>query len=98
MSMLRCTRCDGFVPSGSPECPNCRSVKKAWWAGPLALASAGLATVTLSACYGAPCVSLVKLPDGGTRTDDLSCTTYDCNTSPDGGVPVHDAEWESHCK
>jgi hypothetical protein len=98
--MHRCTRCDGFVPKGINECPNCRSTKKAWWMAPLAFAGAGLATVTLSACYGAPCVASVKLPDGGVKDDpnSLSCTQYDCTKGPDGGAPVMDSEWDRLCK
>jgi hypothetical protein len=66
----------------------------------LALASAGLATVTLSACYGPGCVSTVKLPDGGTGYDSsIACgTVYDCNTAADGGTPAHDSEWDRLCK
>ena len=56
--MNHCRRCDGLVPQGVTECPNCRSTKKAWWAAPLAFAGAGLATLTLSACYGAPCAAV----------------------------------------
>ncbi|MBK7858662.1 MAG: hypothetical protein IPJ65_08580 [Archangiaceae bacterium] len=100
--MFRCTRCDGFVPRQSTACPNCRAAaKKAWWSAPLAFAGAGLATVTLSACYGAPCVITVNLPDGGTKKDTTAfdCySTYDCNQSADGGVPEHDTEWENYCK
>jgi len=99
--MHRCTRCDGFVPQGITECPNCRSTKKAWWMAPFAFAGAGLATITLSACYGAPCAATVNLPDGGSRRDNdsLGCTTYDCNApGPDGGTREHDAEWDRLCK
>ncbi len=98
--MHRCTHCDGFVPEGISECPNCRSGRKAWWMAPLTVVGGALATVTLSACYGAPCVATVKLPDGGTKRDDesLSCEYYDCTTGPDGGAPVMDSQWQSKCK
>lgn len=98
--MFRCTRCDGFVPKDNIQCPNCRSGKKAWWMAPLAFAGAGLATVTLSACYGAPCAAgSVTLPDGGTKADTLLCgENYDCRTGPDGGEPIKDAEWKSRCE
>jgi hypothetical protein len=56
---------------------------------PLAFAGAGLATVTLSACYGPSCVTTIKLPDGGTETnrDSFACATIDCGLKPDGGIP-----------
>ena len=44
-----CTRCEGFVPGEAGFCPNCRSTRR-WWV----IAGAGLAAVTLSACYGPP--------------------------------------------
>jgi hypothetical protein len=98
--MYRCSRCDGFVPKGEVECPNCRSSRRAWWLAPLAFATAGLATVTLSACYGTACTANIKLPDGGSKTDlnASTCGTYDCNVAPDGGTPLHDSEWDTNCK
>jgi hypothetical protein len=103
MSNLKsCSRCGGFVPAGRSSCPHCMS-SSAWWRAPLAFAGAGLATVTLSACYGAPCVTQVKLPDGtqhNTYGDGIACgTTLDCNARlEDGGVTKDDATWRSVCQ
>jgi hypothetical protein len=88
--MYRCSRCNGFVPKSEGECPNCRSTSRAWWLAPVAFATAGFATVTLSACYGAPCAAH-NLPDGGT---DYLCGEIHCNndggTLPDGGTAPSD--------
>lgn len=91
--MQQCKRCDGFVPHGVESCPNCRS-SRPWWAIPLAVAGAGLASVTLSACYGPPCAT--KLPDGGLTYGNGLC--FDC-TAPlaDGGDPSKDSRWRSEC-
>lgn len=51
--MLRCASCDGFVPSGLDVCPNCAR-RGSLGRGFLALVGAGVAAVTLMACYGAP--------------------------------------------
>lgn len=94
--MHQCSRCQGFVPDGVESCPNCRS-GRAWWIVPLALAGAGLTTVTLSACYGPGCAT--RLPDGSlSRYGDKSCISFDC-TRPlaDGGEPSQDPEWRSWC-
>ena len=70
----------------------------------MAFAGAGLATVTLSACYGAACTARVTLPDG--TTDDayvpysnpLCGRDYDCrNALPDGGDTKNDSEWKRLC-
>ena len=106
MSLSRCTRCEGFVPHGASSCPNCRSTRRAWWKAPLALVGAGLATVTLSACYGPACtVPLrVTLPDG-TQKDThapygLECGgTFDCRAAlPDGGDVRKDYQWKGLCE
>jgi hypothetical protein len=95
--MHRCARCDGFVPPDAQACPNCRSSKGSWWRAPLALAGAGLATVTLSACYGPGCISYVTRLDG-TRQRTRTCAgDYNCASLPDGGVPVHDETWHMLC-
>lgn len=100
MSMNRCRSCEGFVPQGAESCPNCRSTRRAWWIAPLSLAGAGLASVTLSACYGPGCATAVTLPDGGTRTQygPTCAATYDCRTAiTDGGVPENDPDWDAYC-
>lgn len=105
MSLSRCTRCEGFVPPGASSCPNCRSTRRAWWKAPVALAGAGLATVTLSACYGVACTAPVKvtLPDGSEtskRSFGALCRdTFDCRTDlPDGGDKQKDYEWKDLCE
>lgn len=99
--MHRCTRCSGFVPVEADACPNCRSTSRAWWMAPLAIAGAGLASVTLSACYGPACATAVTLPDGGTlRTyGNANCMqTYDCREPlPDGGPKEEDLTWQLFC-
>ncbi len=97
--MNRCTRCGGFVPPAVSQCPNCQSGKRAWWMTPLTALGAGFTAVTLSACYGMPCVAgaQVKLPDGGTAE---SCFEYDCldaGTAPDGGDVRTTAQWKRYC-
>jgi hypothetical protein len=95
VTMNRCSKCEGFIPEAQTRCPNCRSAS-AWWVTPLAFAGAGLASVTLSACYGVPCVATVKLPDGGVQK---SCgIDYDCTVPlADGGVRTQDPTWVSEC-
>jgi hypothetical protein len=98
MKMHRCSRCDGFVPLDVATCPNCSSLKKSWWMTPLAFAGAGLASVTLSACYGPGCVSTITKPDGSKVTTYTCGGDYDCTKAPDGGVPVHDSTWDMNCQ
>lgn len=69
--MKQCSRCNGFVPTDSGHCPNCRSARK-WWAIPFSLLGASAMTVTLSACYGSPCVATA---DGGSSCDYDPCTS-----------------------
>jgi hypothetical protein len=73
-------------------------MKITWWKTPLALAAGGLATVTLSACYGPACVSTITKPDGST-VDGYSCGgDYDCrNPLPDGGAHENDSTWVMNC-
>ena len=73
-------------------------MKIAWWKTPLAVAAGGLATVTLSACYGPACVSTITKPDG-TKVDGYSCGgDYDCrNPLPDGGAHANDSTWVMNC-
>jgi hypothetical protein len=103
--MNRCSQCGGFVPPNAKTCPNCRSTWRAWWMAPLAIAGAGVASVTLSACYGVPCAAAatkVTLPDGET-TSELYCGnpdggSFDCRAPlPDGGNPQNDPEWTFFC-
>ncbi len=93
--MQQCSRCQSFVPDGATFCPNCRSAR-AWWRVPLVFAGAGLASVTLSACYGPGCA--VRLPDGTMSIPGATCVTYDCTLPlPDGGTPSQDPEWRENC-
>ncbi len=99
--MLQCSRCNGFVPEGGTRCPHCSLSAahprwKSWLSVPLALAGAGAAAVTLSACYGVPCVS--KLPDGGTKSQGFGGCVADCNAPlADGGNPQNDPLWREDC-
>lgn len=60
--LLQCKLCEGFIPNASSQCPNCviptaptrkikayRQVKTA-----ATVVSAGMISMTLMACYGAP--------------------------------------------
>ena len=74
--MLRCTRCEGFVPAELSFCPNCSKSgrKGASKSGFLAVLGAGAAAITLMACYGAPPCdvpggSCYTPPDAGMTTD-----------------------------
>ncbi|MFZ5471503.1 MAG: hypothetical protein ACOZIN_18925 [Myxococcota bacterium] len=83
--MNQCRRCGGFVPPNQDACPNCRIPSSRWWLLPLATAGAGFMSLTLAACYGAPCT--VALPDGGVGSG--SCIL--CNDPlPDGGSRLND--------
>ncbi|MBX7116793.1 MAG: hypothetical protein K1X64_20875 [Myxococcaceae bacterium] len=98
--MNRCNRCLGFVPPAVTQCPNCHCGKRAWWTTPLAALGAGFTAVTLSACYGLPCVAgaQIKLPDGGTQEGCLE--SYDCldaGTAPDGGDVRETSKWKYNC-
>lgn len=83
--MNQCLRCQGFLPPSVRLCPNCRSTR-AWWALPLTIVGAGIASVTLSACYGTACAG--KLPDGGPECGssygDFDAGTADAGTQDAG--------------
>ena len=82
--MLRCPRCEGFVPPKLTACPNC--ARAAGARGSLAVVGAGAAAITLMACYGAapahhvrpdktePCVDVQ--PDGGSRSENPADSCY----------------------
>lgn len=100
--MQQCQKCQGLVPDGSSSCPNCTSSKQ-WWKAPLAILGAGFATVTLSACYGAPCATTITLPDGGTLTEgegaSRTCQPIDCRVQPDAGADGEpDYRWKYACE
>jgi hypothetical protein len=93
--MQQCSKCQGLVPDSVESCPNCRSTRR-WWAIPLSLLGASAASVTLSACYGAPCAT--KLPDGTFNYGNANCIAYDCTADlPDGGVKAKDPQWVALC-
>lgn len=66
---------------------------------PVTLAGAGVAAVTLSACYGAACAVKVTYVDGGVRDTGgvTSCQqSVDCRVPPsDGGDAV---QWRYYCE
>ena len=81
--MLRCTRCEGFIPAALTACPNCtRFVPRGRAAsGFLAVIGAGAAAITLMACYGMPPCDR-HVGDGGTGATGCAVIPED-----DGGVP-----------
>jgi hypothetical protein len=97
--MNQCASCEGFVPGGLEVCPNCKSNKRGWWRLPLTVIGAGIASVTLSACYGPPTTTCrLTLPDGTTRDTTEELCGFDCrNTLEDGGAPASDAKWKAAC-
>ncbi len=94
--MRQCPSCEGFVPEGRAACPNCKSTWKGLLTFTLAAAGAGVAAVTLSACYGPGCAT--RLPDGTLDYPGSTCVGFDC-TLPlaDGGVRTNDPQWAQRC-
>lgn len=83
-----CPRCGSFLPHASRVCPGCAHTvaRRTRLPGPvrtlLAIGGGGLLSVTLSACYGAPCA-------GGGCYDD-----YDPTTCTD---PAEDLDGDGYC-
>ncbi len=102
--MQPCSQCEGFIPESAASCPNChaapvaraRTSRPGWLTYALTAAGASVASVTLSACYGSPCATV--LPDGGQDRPNATCIDFDC-TKPlaDGGDPRKDTEWHYAC-
>ncbi|PTL80626.1 hypothetical protein [Vitiosangium sp. GDMCC 1.1324] len=100
-ALSSCQKCRGFVPPASAECVHCGAPMMeaprggVMVKGLFCLASAGVAAITLMACYGMPPCD-TPAPDGG--TDSYHCydqepvdgdggTLSDGGTQPtDGGV------------
>ena len=71
--MIQCKTCAGFVPQSSSHCPNCsteytkgkacRQIKTA-----ATIVGAGMISMTLMACYGAPPDYPHQLPDNPSGT------------------------------
>lgn len=86
--LLSCSSCSGLIP-GSGRCPNCGAAQARGSAlrlmvrSVLALAGAGVAAITLMACYGMPPCDY-HLPDGGPDTDRCYGNPGD---HTDGGLP-----------
>ncbi len=82
--MLRCTRCEGFVPASVVACPNCTkpAPRRRKASSFLAVVGAGTAAITLMACYGAAPCPETKTADGGTKT---LCGEGCSTPQPDGG-------------
>jgi len=95
--MNQCVRCNGFVPEGQRACPNCSTLVPKWkavLAFPLAVAGAGVAAITLSACYGPACAT--KLSDGTVTGGGDIC--LDCTSKQsDGGLVGDDPNNFSEC-
>ncbi|MGQ0505596.1 MAG: hypothetical protein ACT4TC_09775 [Myxococcaceae bacterium] len=86
--MQKCPQCDGFLPSTSSTCPNCRSSIPTWLRVSFATLAASAVGCTISALYGAPCTA--RLPDGGV---DGQCNYDPCDlTLADGGSYGADPE------
>lgn len=83
--MLRCTRCEGFIPPAVSACPNCSKFVPRGRAGTgfLAILGAGAAAITLMACYGSPPVC--ALPDGG-NTSSCENPSLDAGATTDAGT------------
>ena len=89
--MIRCTRCEGFIPGDLRSCPNCAkgAPRGRATSGVLGFLSAGAAAITLMACYGAPpcdpattkCVTPPD-PDAGMTVDGGA----DAGATPDAGA------------
>lgn len=88
--MLRCTRCEGFIPAAVTACPNCTKFVPRGSAGRgfLAVLGAGAAAITLMACYGMPPCDPAKTicPD----QDDAGVSDAGTTTCPDGGAKPAD--------
>nr|AYM53600.1 hypothetical protein [Cystobacter velatus] len=94
-SLSACQQCRGFVPPGSATCVHCGTALTV--AEPrggtgltalMGLASAGMAAITLMACYGMPPCD-EPAPDGG--SDPYHCYDYDplphcASPATDGGL------------
>lgn len=84
--LLSCSSCSGLIP-GPGRCPNCgaaqmRGSALRWLVrSVIAWTSAGVAAVTLMACYGAPPCDYRK-PDGTPDYD----RCYPPVVEPDGGT------------
>ncbi|HJL19425.1 MAG TPA: hypothetical protein RMH99_27410 [Sandaracinaceae bacterium LLY-WYZ-13_1] len=55
MSRLQTCRCGAFLPPGRAACPHCASRIPRWLARTAWAVGGGMLSMTLSACYGAPC-------------------------------------------
>src|SRR5688572_26969386 len=62
--MLRCSRCDGFIPAAGLDCPNCSKFvpSRRAWGSVLKLFASAMAATTLVGCLEAHQCTLV---DGG---------------------------------
>jgi hypothetical protein len=52
MSMLTCTRCEGFIPTGLSVCPHCEARAGGVMKKIVTAAAGGAVALTLMACYG----------------------------------------------
>lgn len=86
--MLRCARCEGFVPAAPTVCPNCSNSGSKKRGGFLAFAGAGAAAFTLDSTYGAngTCWSTGVAATAESCTATCKSTTASLKTSyPDAG-------------
>ncbi|MBS1149893.1 MAG: hypothetical protein H6Q89_1591 [Myxococcaceae bacterium] len=86
--MLRCTRCEGFIPAAVTACPNCSKFVPRGRAGSgfLAVLGAGAAAITLMACYGMPPCD-TQATDGGSGSGRCAIVPeQDAGVPEDGGT------------
>jgi hypothetical protein len=94
--LIACSECSSFLPAGARACPNCGFESRSLIArlpgpvrGLLLVGGGGLMSVTLSACYGAPCAGTVCDPyDAGPVT----CEDSAQDTDLDGYCLAHDCD------
>ncbi len=76
-SMSKCRSCDGLVPARQVMCPHCDAPvpvkRRSKFIAALSVASAGVASMTLMACYGIPAAPCDYAADGGTQHNGMTC-------------------------
>jgi hypothetical protein len=82
MSMLTCTRCEGFIPTHLSECPHCQAAPVRVLKKILGAAAGGAVAITLMACYG-----------GGPRYLDVPP-----QAQPNCMSPADDIDKDGHCQ
>ncbi len=89
--LTACSTCGSFLPPYASACPSCarlapRTRLPAAVRGLLAIGGGGLLSVTLSACYGAPCAG------GGSSCYNDFCSDSSADTDGDGYCLEYDCD------